>query len=46
MLMILRCMTVIVFKKMIAFKGGKINNKISNYTENMMIHVFPGFTGR
>lgn len=38
-------MTVIVLKKLIAFKEGKIGNIISNYTENMLIHVFVGFTG-
>ena len=44
-LMIQRFMTVIVFKKPIAFKERKIGNIISNYTENVLIHVFPVFTG-
>lgn len=37
-----RCKTVVAFKKLITFKEGKIGNKMSNYTEDVLIRVCLG----
>lgn len=44
-LMIQRGKTLVAFKKLIAFKEGKIDNKVGHGTEDVLIDVCPGHCG-